>query len=61
MTNLKNLKIWGGNKDIIFQIEDEALRIIDAKEIEFFEAKPQKKTQIFMKFFANPSIAQFSL
>ena len=62
MTNLKNLKIWGGNKDIIFQIEDEALRIIDAKEIEFFEAKPQKKkTSNFYEVFANPSIAQFSL
>ena len=37
MTTLKNLKLWGGDEDRIFQIEDETLRIIDAKEIEGFQ------------------------
>ena len=36
MTTLKNLKLWGRDEDRIFQIEDENLRIIDAKEIEVF-------------------------
>ena len=36
MTTFKNLTIWGGDEDRMFQIEDENLRAIDAKEIEAF-------------------------
>ena len=62
MTTLKNLKFWGGNEEIIFQIEDETFRIIDAREIEVFWGETSKKPKFFdevdvsiFEVFANPN------
>ena len=35
---LKKLKVWGGDEDLIFQIENETLRIINAKHWGFLGA-----------------------
>ena len=57
-----SLKIWGKDVDRILQTEDESLKIIDAKEIDFFLWLNLKKPQIFdevevsmFEVFANPN------